>query len=945
MNSSTVQRDTNSFKINSTLTLEWNDKNRQVDVHAEQENAVPVLKIDTGNAKGWVRLRFKTDQLVAGRIVGASMVFKLKETGSIKPYFLQVDSETGRHAEISGTAWKWITPKQENSWVDVSGAYHSEHLPERHNVELVIDLPSGNEIVVADIQIKSFVADKNTKEQQNIPITGVLHAIEAFQNRPVWRLAEHLKNPRLFGANFKLSNNKLEGWALIDSNQLYVCSADRKEHLSVPLDQPRIVSDRLSIPNCAFSQCFSQTPFVEVFAGAKDGDPIWSGSPLGQSKMERARKGEFPRIKQNDQVLIWAPISVAGLTVQLEQITSILKRQGIKFAISYHVAPRVDHPLREFWIEPREIDSPKMVLYLERFVPFDRGFDGAFKVFYMNLDWLSDASLSVAKIHADVVLCPTPYLLENLSSKMENSRVVHLPWPSQFDLSADATETANTTAAKDRKIRILYIGNDYDDLSRKHPVELIDAISRLKREDLVIDLKFRETLPPGVRQKLSRNPRVGKVLDYRIRPEEIEALYKNADLNIIPNACEGNGLSILESYSKGVVPAVLNGHPMTDVTNKADSFYIDCEQVGHQEKAPLYRATASQLHAFLEKLDVREIEEKKQAIKDLRPALSERQAQLENTLKTLISMSGIHSRDDRKKIQAAHIVKDAQGQLLPRNGERVKSLLFEDRGQKQWMRPVRLVDVVMTTSKRAWCLRETLDRVLQAMRASPFEHRLFLLIDAIDTSTMEIVTRYASDIEQVHWTNSRLGLPYLWNTGLDLVRNTVNRSERRPSYICYIQDDCLINDPNTYFAKMVGIASQAAPGFLGYVSGFHTEVHPGWADFEWNGEPVVASDSFDGKNFMATPEVLQSVGRLTWWFKDGQRRGNPGPKRGSHFDLWQWKESENSLGVQKRISLILPKLCTHLAKTADESTWNNDTTQEATEKRIKERKVYDTRRT
>jgi hypothetical protein len=195
----------------------------------------------------------------------------------------------------------------------------------------------------------------------------------------------------------------------------------------------------------------------------------------------------------------------------------------------------------------------------------------------------------------------------------------------------------------------------------------------------------------------------------------------------------------------------------------------------------------------------------------------------------------------------------------------------------------------------------------------------------------------------VLWTKNQQGLPYVWNSLNNLLRNTINRTELSPDYVCYIQDDCYISDPLIYFDAMVGVAADAMAGYLGFVSGYYTEVHPGFADFDWRGHRVIASDSIDGKNFMASPEVLNSTGGLTWWFNDGTRRGNPGPVRGSHFDLWQWKEAPNSLMQQSRISLVLPDLCQHIAGRAEESTWNNDTTDDAVKRRIEARKIYETR--
>jgi hypothetical protein len=515
---------------------------------------------------------------------------------------------------------------------------------------------------------------------------------------------------------------------------------------------------------------------------------------------------------------------------------------------------------------------------------------------------------------------------------------MHLPWPARF--RPFKSEARLDPAAP---IRVLYVGNDYDEESRKHPFEVVEAISRLQRTDLVLDLKFRKPLPTEVRDALSRNPRVGSIIDRSTEHSVVEDMYRKADVNLIPNACEGNGLSILEAWASGTVPAVLDGHPMKDVTSAENSYRIPCEQDGMQEYAPFYRTTADSILAFLEGLDHSDVLQKKQVVRDMADELANREKELAKALTSLAMLAGLRSQGIRQRLEKSHLPSAAYKNMPPRGGERVKHLLFSDEGQHRYLRKPKLVDVLLTTSRRPWCLRESLQQLLKAIRMSPFQHRLFVAIDNLDPGTLAIISQYSSEIDQVLWTKNQQGLPYTWNSLNALLRNTISRTEVRPDQVCYIQDDCFIREPETYFSKMVGIAYEAMPGYLGFVSGFYTEVHPGFADFEWQGNRVIASDSIDGKNFMAPPEVLESTGPLTWWFSDGMRRGNPGPIRGSHFDLWQWKESPNSLTSQNRISLILPDLCRHTATSPEDSTWNNNTTDEAVKQRLEEHKFYQTR--
>jgi hypothetical protein len=649
------------------------------------------------------------------------------------------------------------------------------------------------------------------------------------------------------------------------------------------------------------------------------------------------RKAEMPRERQDHVVLLWGPISTSGLTVQLQQVADILNKNKIIFQVSYHIGPSVDHSLCEHWIEPKDIDNPKMVIFFERFQQFDRGFDRTFKVFYMNLDWLSEKTLSLAKVHSKVVFSPTPYKLEELTGVFQNSKIVHLPWPACFKPASKLESTS-----EHKKIRVLYVGNDYDGSSRKHPREVVEAIRLLEREDIIFDLKFRSALPRDVFEELARNPRVDNVIDWSTDHDVVKELYLKADINLIPNACEGNGLSILESWASGTVPAVLDGHPMIDVTSPQNSYRISCEEVGKQEHAPYYKTECRDILDFLSGLDVVSLQAKKAAVRDMAGQLEEREKELEAAIMSCVMLSGIRTKGIRQRVAHAHLQLKKYTNWQPRDGRRVKDLLFSDEGQSRFLRQPKLVDVLLTTSQRPWCLRESINQLLKAMRYSRYQHRLLVAVDRLDPGTLAILNEHSSEIDQVLWTKHQQGLPYVWNSLNNLLRNTINRTELRPDYVCYIQDD-YINDPKIYFDAMVGVAADAMAGYLGFVSGYYTEVHPGFADFDWKGHRVIASDSIDGKNFMASPEVLDSTGGLTWWFNDGTRRGNPGPVRGSHFDLWQWKEAPNSLMQQSRISLVLPDLCQHIAGRAEESTWNNDTTDDAVKRRIEARKIYETR--
>ena len=257
----------------------------------------------------------------------------------------------------------------------------------------------------------------------------------------------------------------------------------------------------------------------------------------------------------------------------------------------------------------------------------------------------------------------------------------------------------------------------------------------------------------------------------------------------------------------------------------------------------------------------------------------------------------------------------------------------------------RLLDVYMTTSRRPQFFQQTLHQLLAACEATHHRTRLNVFVDQLEPETLDVVQPHLDKVSLLT-TSSQLGLPFLFNTLLSHQEKVEQRSEQRADYICYIQDDCFITNPAIYFEFLVRAYEEVLPADqVGYVSGYYCPIHPGFEALPFLGKQVVLSDSFDGKNFLSPPALLRRVGPLSWHFRDGLRRGNPGPTRGSHFDLWQWKESPQCLTKQQRVSLVVPDLCVHLAQEKSESTWGNETTRRFQQERMDEGRVYNTRGT
>jgi hypothetical protein len=254
-----------------------------------------------------------------------------------------------------------------------------------------------------------------------------------------------------------------------------------------------------------------------------------------------------------------------------------------------------------------------------------------------------------------------------------------------------------------------------------------------------------------------------------------------------------------------------------------------------------------------------------------------------------------------------------------------------------------LIDVYLTTHRRADLLSQTLPVLLQAIEHSPFQHRFTVLVDAMDQETLGVLKPHLTKINLVS-TGNQLGLPFMFNMIHDFSKNQIARTEIAPALICYLQDDCLINFPHQYFSVIYKTYFSVLPSNkTGFISGFYSPLHPGFEKAIFDGFTLIKSDTIDGKNLVTTPTVFQSIGPLSWRNMKNEKRGNPGPI-GSGFDLWQWRDAPNCTMKQKRINLIIPGLVETIGM--KNSTWGNDGDEtEVIAQRLASGKFYKTRPT
>lgn len=226
----------------------------------------------------------------------------------------------------------------------------------------------------------------------------------------------------------------------------------------------------------------------------------------------------------------------------------------------------------------------------------------------------------------------------------------------------------------------------------------------------------------------------------------------------------------------------------------------------------------------------------------------------------------------------------------------------------------------ITTKQRPQELASCLESLKsQVMGAGHYEFKCFLLADEIEQATYEVYKDHLDWVSLISLTGTN-GLPLLYNMMLDILVTYKARHEQRIDYVCYFQDDVVISASDRYFDIAVNALDNSGED-VDFFTGFYTPLHPGFDKKLIGKDEFILSDSIDGKNFFCAYDTLTRIGYLPDRFDNGLKRGNPGPVKGSGFDLYLWKDALNSSSNVKKVNLCKKDLVKTIG--AKNSTWGN----------------------
>ena len=265
-----------------------------------------------------------------------------------------------------------------------------------------------------------------------------------------------------------------------------------------------------------------------------------------------------------------------------------------------------------------------------------------------------------------------------------------------------------------------------------------------------------------------------------------------------------------------------------------------------------------------------------------------------------------------------------------------------------------VIDISITTYHRLNLFFQVFDSILEAIENSSCLFRILVVMDSYEKEEILSTVEKYNDVPNVSYIflDNHLGLPFFDNLLLEYEECLSTRVGRYPNYLCYFQDDCLIKYPSHYFDEMLKVYSfkEELEEFerIGFVSGFYSYIHPGYKKVVKEGKTYVFSDTITGLNIFGPYNLWKSIGKMPDIFLQGnykdRKRGNPGPKLGSEFDIWKWKKSPKSTINRDIVHVIVPGLCENIGIGKENSTWKNDDgKEEYIQKRIERGQIYRTR--
>lgn len=545
-------------------------------------------------------------------------------------------------------------------------------------------------------------------------------------------------------------------------------------------------------------------------------------------------------------VLIWADLASLTRLLQASVLIDIFESAGVSYRISMSRALGAPKPFGDaLWLDARSLGSPKVVIALGRYgAPLAAATD-AFKVLMAEAAWFPIDDAAIANSDADLVLCSSAADQEAFARLLPNVTSKVLPWPGLSKRSMQAGQPPEGT------IRVFFAEDDTVRDARVNRLRVLDALTRVRNSSLEVFAWFSSPLEPAQELMLMKLPFKVHVAAGSSRVAEARAFRDICAARIHAGLGEAAGLAECGALRSGMMPIL-----------------VGCDSQSNGAWDP------GELAARLEALCPDMLETREAAIEEARSTAINNAAAFESAIHDIL-----------------------RAQSLP--GLSIGGPLLRD--ARASGRPVELIDVYLMIEDDAQYLRETIDSLQKACRESPWRSRVVVVGQSPTQLSMTEMRDRIPDADFL-LVNKAMSPTALWNMVIEHQHCAYDVAARRADLVMLLTAGVVINDPGTFFEKVVDVLDDAVPRHSrGVLSGLYDPSHPPFTVLRHRNMPVFGTHSVDSRHVVMPTKLLHQLGKMPW-----NARGDIGE--------WIAKRSQQATQRRGKTNLVVADMCTDMRR-------------------------------
>lgn len=235
-------------------------------------------------------------------------------------------------------------------------------------------------------------------------------------------------------------------------------------------------------------------------------------------------------------------------------------------------------------------------------------------VFIPNLEWaFLDGEDHGLNAWAKLVRSHWPFVLPIARTKSIQQRLASLeiksilvPWSIPDEVLEPEFDSHTSRVPEKARLKVLFNGGGLGFRDRRGGDIFLEALRTMPRLSGSIDVVFKSNMKAKMPSGLLARQDVNLTLldEFFENREEIEALYRWADVVVYPSRFEGFGLGLLEALHNGCFVLATDGFPMSELVPDP-AMLIDADMVGYVRQAYRYEPSAADLAKKISKIAAR----------------------------------------------------------------------------------------------------------------------------------------------------------------------------------------------------------------------------------------------------------------------------------------------------------------------------------------------------